>query len=488
MTSERPPWAVRLRAHRERRGWSIARTAQQYRALDPTQPADLQTLADYLRKRWEAGKVVPSEHNRAQLCRLYDDADLFAEVTQRAPVAPYRAIRGMPAFDTRNVDDTDISQADEQVQAVFAAIRRCVSPAQVTSGSNAQASSGHPHTWERTLIMAAAHEASEHASWAETTNVGEATLEQLDADVVRLANDYVRLPPLPMFDEMLRVRQRVYRLLEGHQKPADTAHLYLIVGTLSGLLANASTDLGHFDAAAEQARAAWAYGEVAGHNGLRAWTRGMQALIEYWCDRPRQAIHLVQAAQRYADSATAKTRLFAIEARVWSRLGDQDEANRCMRAAEEARESNDMELVHDEIGGVFGFNNAKYECYSGATHIHLGQADTALGATSRAIELYASGPEKERSYGAESLARVDSAVAYLLKGSLDGAADALQPVLTLPIGKRIAQLAERLTGVRLKIAVPAFGNSQQARELGERVEEFCAVTAASKLPPTSQAN
>ncbi|WP_218584251.1 hypothetical protein, partial [Nocardia cyriacigeorgica] len=38
--------------------------------------------------------------------------------------------------------------------------------------------------------------------------------------------------------------------------PADTSHLYLLAGSLSGLLANASTDLGHYDAAAEQIRAA----------------------------------------------------------------------------------------------------------------------------------------------------------------------------------------------------------------------------------------
>ena len=140
--------------------------------------------------------------------------------------------------------------------------------------------------------MAAAHEASDHAGRAESTNVGATTLEQLDADVTRIANDYVHIPPVPMMVEMLRVRRRVYRLLEGHQRPADTAHLYLLAGTLSGLLANASTDLGYYDAAGEQIRASWAYAELCGHNGLRAWTRGMHALIEYWSERPRRGVLL----------------------------------------------------------------------------------------------------------------------------------------------------------------------------------------------------
>ena len=154
---------------------------------------------------------------------------------------------------------------------------------------------------------------------------------------------------------------------------------------MCGLLANASTDLGYRDAAAEQARAAWAYGDIIGHNGLRAWTRGMQALIEYWSGRPQQAVRLAQSARRYADSATARVRLHSIEARAWSLLGDAREASRCMGAAAEARESPaGGDYLHDEVGGVFGFADTKNYCYAGAAFIHLGQADAALNAATAA--------------------------------------------------------------------------------------------------------
>ncbi|WP_306364759.1 XRE family transcriptional regulator [Nocardia sp. CC227C] len=332
--------------------------------------------------------------------------------------------------------------------------------------------------------MAAAHEASEHAGRAESTNVGATTLEQLDADVTRIANDYVHVPPVPMMVEMLRVRRRVYRLLEGHQRPADTSHLYLLAGTLSGLLANASTDLGYYDAAGEQARAAWAYAELCGHNGLRAWTRGMQALIEYWSERPRRAVLLAQNGQEYAESTTAQVRLHNIEARIWSRLGSSADTENCIRAAETARGSSGaQDSLHDEVGGVFGFNEPKSQYYAGATYIHLGQAEPALHATSRAIELYANGPTEQRSYGAEALARVDSAAAHLINGSLDGATEALQPVLQLDEDKRIAQLEERLTGLRQRLAGPAFREAIEARRLDERIEEFCGSTAARGIPP-----
>ncbi|MEV0295805.1 XRE family transcriptional regulator [Nocardia sp. NPDC050710] len=336
---------------------------------------------------------------------------------------------------------------------------------------------------ERDLIMAAAHEASEHAGQAESSNVGATTLEQLDADVTRIANDYVHIPPVPMMVEMLRVRRRVYRLLEGHQRPADTSHLYLLAGTLSGLLANASTDLGYLDAAGEQARAARSYAELCGHNGLRAWTRGMHALIEYWSERPRRAVLLAQSGQEFAESATAKVRLLNIEARIWSKIGSSEDTDRCIRAADDAREVAATDTLHDEIGGVFGFNDAKSQYYAGATYIHLGQAEPALAATQRAIDIYSNGPSERRSYGAESLARVDAAAAHLINGSLDGATEALRPVLGLAEDKRIAQLEERLTGVRRRIAHPAFRDAVEARLLDERIEEFCGSTAAKGIPP-----
>ncbi|WP_082393402.1 helix-turn-helix domain-containing protein [Nocardia arizonensis] len=336
---------------------------------------------------------------------------------------------------------------------------------------------------ERDLIMAAAHEASEHAGRAEGTNVGATTLEQLDADVMRIANDYVHIPPVPMMVEMLRVRRRVYRLLEGQQRPVHTSHLYLLAGTLSGLLANASTDLGYYDAAGEQIRAARSYAELCGHNGLRAWTRGMHALIEYSAERPRRAVVLAQSGHEFAESATAKVRLFTIEARIWSKMGSAEDTERCIRAADDAREIAETDDLHDEIGGVFGFNDAKAQYYAGATYIHLGLAGPALTATRRAIDLYANGPSQQRSYGAESLARVDNAAAHLINGSLDGAAEALAPVLALDEDKRIVQLEERLTGVRRRIAEPGYRNAAQARQLDERIEEFCGCTAVKGIPP-----
>ncbi|APE38892.1 hypothetical protein BOX37_31040 [Nocardia mangyaensis] len=379
--------------------------------------------------------------------------------------------------------DTSLARSDDVVRARFSTLLAPAGDADLLAFVDAGIKGTVPEMMsERELIMAAAHEASEHAAAAESTNVGATTLAQLDADVRRIANEYVHAAPAPMMVEMLRVRRRVYRLLDGQQKPVDTSHLYLLAGTLSGLLANASTDLGYLDAAGEQIRAAWAYAELSGHNGLRAWTRGMHALIENWSDRPRNAVQLARSGQEFTTPGLARVRLLNIEARVWARLGNDGETDRCLRAAEVAAGDRRDEL-HDEIGGVFGFPEPKAAYYAGATCIQLGRADQALTATERAITLYTSGPAPQRSYGAESLARVDNAAAHLINGSIDGAANALRPVLGLPEDRRIAQLGERLVDLRRRIAAPGYRNAVEARGLDEQIEEFCVATAALGARP-----
>jgi hypothetical protein len=69
-------------------------------------------------------------------------------------------------------------------------------------------------TVEREVLMAA-HEGSDHAEQAERRDIGEATLEQLHADVARLSVESMTGEPFPLFREMRRVRARIYRLLDG---------------------------------------------------------------------------------------------------------------------------------------------------------------------------------------------------------------------------------------------------------------------------------
>ena len=110
--------------------------------------------------------------------------------------------------------------------------------------------------------------------------------------------------------------------------------------------------------------------------------------------------------------------------------------------------------------------------------------DAALAATGHAVELYAGGPAAQRSYGLESLARVDMAVAYLLMRRLDGVADSLAPVLAIPAGLRIAQPADRLADVQVRFAGPEFSVAREAKALlASQIDDFAAETLMQGSTP-----
>lgn len=334
---------------------------------------------------------------------------------------------------------------------------------------------------ERELIMSAAHESSDHAAAAEAAGVGPNALEQLADDIVRRARSYVHAPPFPLFGELARVRDRVYWLLDRTIRPAQRHDLYLFAGQTCGLLASASFDLGYPSAAADQARAARAYGDVIGHPELRAWADGMLACIEFWEGRPAQALRLVERGLADAPSGTPRVRLLSIAARAAALLGDSDRTREAVERADRAREDGAaVHELHDEIGGEFGFDQARQAFCCGTAYLALGSGAEATAQCERALRLYSQGSAERRWYAAEASASVDLASARLLSADAEGAAEALEPVFGLQPDKRVESLVKRLGQVRL--ALTATG-SRGAYELAERIEEFTANTITRALPP-----
>jgi tetratricopeptide (TPR) repeat protein len=333
----------------------------------------------------------------------------------------------------------------------------------------------------------AAHESSEHAGFVASHGLDPTTLEQLHDDVVQLAGKYAQTSPLLLYSGAIRVRNLGFQLLGRTKRTDQERDLYLIIGQTCGLLAAASFDLGSRDAATEQARSAWIYGRHIGHNSLCAWARGMQALIEYWSGRPLGAIALVQEGQAYAPPGTALVRLRCVEARAWSHLGDAGQTARAIGAAWDARDQAGHDDLHDEIGGEFSFDEARQARCNGSAYVTLGDADSAITATRRAIDLVARRPPGQRWLKVEAEAHTDLSAAYLLKGRLDGAHEALAPVFAIPQELRFEGLLQRLGRVRNLLVGGAFRSSREARQLEEQIEEFT-MGAANRMLPSSQSS
>src|SRR5580693_8377105 len=211
----------------------------------------------------------------------------------------------------------------------------------------------------------AAHEGGEHAEQAERRDIGEATLEQLHADLARLSVASMTGEPFPLFREMRRVRARMYRLLDGHLLPGDRIDLYFLLGCLSDLMAVAASGLGYPQAAEELIRAGWAYATAIDHKPLMAHLRLQLASILFWENRPRQARDLAEDGLRYLSDGPTAAHLYVKYARAAARLGDADGARQAISDAEDARDREHADVVL-ALGGEFGLSLATQAYFSGS--------------------------------------------------------------------------------------------------------------------------
>ena len=328
----------------------------------------------------------------------------------------------------------------------------------------------------------AAHESGEHAERAEERGIGDATLEQLRADVTRLSRDYMTGEPFPLFLEMRRVRSRMHAALDRRMWPRDATELYFLLGCLNDLMAVAAYDLGYREAAEELIRAGWAYAVAIDHRPLMARLRVEAANFAYW-NQPRQSRDLALTGLDYLADGPNAAYIHLKYGRAAARLGEADAARSAITAASEARErEHHDDLV--EIGGEFNFSRASQHYLAGSTLIEIPGAGREAGTElERAAELYEAGPEpgEDHSRHAVVITRIDLATARLRAGQVEAAIAVLEPVLSLASGRRISGLVLRLGRTRAELAQPIFRGSVQARELDERIEEFGRETITTGL-------
>jgi transcriptional regulator with XRE-family HTH domain len=337
-------------------------------------------------------------------------------------------------------------------------------------------------TVEREVLMAA-HEGSDHAEQAEEHGIGEATFEQLRADVVRLSQLTDAGEPFAVFLDMRRVRDRIYRLLDRRLWPREQTDLYFLLACLNDLMGNAAVRLGYPDAAEELIRAGWAYATAIDHRPLLGQMRVQLSNIMYWRGRFRDSRDLAANGLEYASEGVPGADLYVNYARAAARMGDVDATREAVAQAHRAREREYNDDLLD-IGGNFVISLATHHGMAGGALADVGDAESeAAEELERAIGLYDEGPRpgEQHWFAGKPLAGIDLAVIRLRSGALDAAAAALEPTLLLPAGQRITQVVTRLTVAHTELAAPIFRGSAQARGLGEQIEEFGSETITAGL-------
>ncbi|MFE0187622.1 helix-turn-helix domain-containing protein [Streptomyces sp. NPDC059008] len=333
----------------------------------------------------------------------------------------------------------------------------------------------------RSLATGAAQSSRAFADSISPSNVSTDELEQFGFTLARIATDYVHTPLLPLFTDLVAVRDELFDRLQGRQHPQQSRELFMLAGTACLLLAHASQNLGEPTSAMAQIRTARLCAEQADHKGLRAWTAGTVALIAEWSPQNRMALKLTEQAARLAPAGEARIRIAAIEARVAARIGDRELSLAALDRMQRAREESPLHDEVEQFGGLLTFPLAKQDYYLGGTYTLLGKHEQARHHATAAITAYRSGPTEERSYGDEALAHIDLITAGILQGDPDGATTALQHVLDLPLQMRIRQLGsamDRLGGLMRRTDLK--GN-RTIRQLADLIHGYQVIDGAAAL-------
>ncbi|WP_416956691.1 XRE family transcriptional regulator [Streptomyces sp. Agncl-13] len=346
-----------------------------------------------------------------------------------------------------------------------------------------------PMARPRTVVGAVSVDAVDSAEFARfiaQRNADEFVVEQLEADIARLARSYVSHPLLELYVEIKRLRNGVFELLRGRQHPRQTTDLYVAASRLCGLSAHVCLDLGDYDSAATHARTSRACAEAAGHEGMLAWVRAVESLIAYWTGRYEQAARLAQAGRQHRAGGSIGARLASLEARALAIVGDRAGV---VAALADAESSRGAMLGPDEVPGIFAFPIAKQFTYAGTSHLAVGGREhiqQAIVSADTAIRLYRSAEGDDQSVGDLFAAHVDLARGHLLLGDLDGTEAMLGFVLDSAPERMSASIVRRLTALGRELSEPQYGGAARAAHLRERLQHT-AVLAASPSPTALRA-
>jgi len=137
----------------------------------------------------------------------------------------------------------------------------------------------------------------------------------------------------------------------------------------------------------------------------------------------------------------------------------------------------------DELGGALTFTRPRQLYYTAdATTWLPGEQQRAEREAADAVSAYEQADQAERSYVNEALARADLALARAGLGELDGARDALVPVLDLSPARRVSDVITATLRVHTALRDSRYDGSPAAHEARGEIEAFCQAPAGAALP------
>ncbi|WP_253915823.1 hypothetical protein [Streptomyces sp. NRRL S-31] len=327
---------------------------------------------------------------------------------------------------------------------------------------------------KRTGAMAV-QRAKEFLMGADRERVGEDTLGLLDDEVQRLVTEYPRVSLSAIWPDLLETQNQTFRLLEGGRvRPSQLRDLNVKAAVLSFLVAKGFNDMEEPHQALVMTRVAAACARDAEHPGLIALTDGLKSLIAYWADKPADAYHYAdKGAETAVDlRGTVGLWLLGLKARAAAVLGDEETVRAANQEAADRRER----VVHDDLdqlGGLFTYAPEKQLYYAVEAEALLRHGDAQLVAQAeQAVRGFSDPDAPNWAFGDLAGSQCDLSLIRLFHGDVEGAAEAIRPVLDLPASHRNNGIIVSAMRVRHALMSSPARTAVAARDLGAEIEAF----------------
>jgi hypothetical protein len=195
-------------------------------------------------------------------------------------------------------------------------------------------------------------------------------------------------------------------------------------------------------------------------------------MVAYWAGRYAEAVRYAEMGTEFANRGNGTTSVWlpVSAARAYAALGNGDRALAAIRTAEDAWSGVDPDAV-DELGGICTFNQPRTLYYAADALAWLpSEADKAVDFSTRAVAAYTDRADPDWAFGDEAGSHADLAISRIASRDVEGAEDALAPVLELIPEQRINGVVHSVQ--RVHQAVTRAGLADDARGLIDQIEDF----------------
>ncbi|KPM53806.1 hypothetical protein ACG83_21955 [Frankia sp. R43] len=324
----------------------------------------------------------------------------------------------------------------------------------------------------------AADETARFFAHAQAADAGPEVVTLLYNEVRRIAHSYPADGGPALLPALSTTQRFAFRYLDGPTQPDQVRDLYFLTGVVCGLLAHASLDLGQIDAAMSQTRTALLCADRAGHAGLRVWLRNEQCSIARWAGWHHESLRFVQLASADAATARGSSALGRAlrEARAQAAIGNTEAAQTALTEATRVKALMQPDEL-DEIGGQVTLSTPDSLFVAADALSLLPDAIAAEEAAMSAVTAFTGTPVGAVKLGNFAGARIDLGLARARRGDVDGARDALRPVLDLPPHQRLYGIVANVQRVQAALSDARHHGSPIARDTAAEIEAFTQIRA-----------